>query len=174
MRTAGVQRCRGTERRFWGLGVAGGGFSLGRCLSFGTNLSPIKQVAFRPHELMLGASWALAEAGSCLLPTCGGSLHSKTVSPLAFGPARALWTKKDRRGLGLAFRRHSSSPRGSWSASDSGPPARLSGQGRQMSLPTWEAAKRAGRERLACWPGPRPPSSLSHSLAKSTSVFLLA
>lgn len=61
MRTAGAQRCRGTERGSWGLGVAGGVFSLGPLPFLGTNLSPIKQVAFRPHELMpealLGSCW---------------------------------------------------------------------------------------------------------------------
>lgn len=155
-RRAGSEDSRGTEVQrdregILGSGVAGGGFSLRPLPVLGTNRSPIKQVAFRPHELMPGA----------LLGSCWGrelsAPHLRRKSPLQDweppglrpSPAHCGLKRKGQRGLGLAFRRHSSSPGGSWTASASGPPARLNGQGRQMSLPTWEAAKGAGKERLA-------------------------
>lgn len=72
------------------------------------NLSPIKQMAFWPHELMLGA-WGLEGWGGfwsgeegCLFSTCRGRAPPRLIGPWPGAQPSALWAKRG----GSAFQRH--------------------------------------------------------------------
>lgn len=147
MQAAGVQRNREG---------AGGGFSSGLPPFLWTDLSQIKKGHSGPTNSCLGPCRLLRWGRELSAPhLLRKSSNSKTVSPLASGPAQCIVGYRGRASKGWAsIPRHSSSPGGSWTGFNSGPPARRSGQGRRMgSSHRMGETVRAGKERLAGWPG---------------------
>lgn len=154
MRTAGAAENRRRDGR-----GARGYFPSGLPPFPSADLSPIKQVAFRPHELMLGAwgwGWGgfrLGEGTICSPPAEEGPPQQDSASwPEA--QDSALWDKREGPARVKAsipktqplFRRLPA-------RSNSGPPARLSGQrGADGVLPQGGSRKEGrGKERWAGW-----------------------
>lgn len=136
------------------MGWAGGSLSSG--LPFlSANLSPVKQVAFRPHELMLGAlvGFQLGEGTICSPPAEEGPpLPHHDSQPLGLGPSPVDCgiKGKGQRSTDTAALQEAPGP-----FANSGPPARLRRtKGAAGVILHGERGKEgSGKERWAGWLG---------------------